>query len=385
MEPTQKTDSSILIAHLADSHLRDTQYATARRGIDFFEAFKAAVELACDKADVLVLVGDIFDRPRPSPRVIGQLMQIHQIISSKNKMCLATTGNHDWGEPTWLSILFPPGDSGGIVALDDRSVTFRGFEFTGVRQRNAGSFREDIAEIEKQARKSDVVLFHGLVDGVVPFFAGLQDPLRADELPVSKTNKAWLLGDIHIQGYTERSRPGGGMCLIGYPGSTEMCQAAEPKAKSVPLIRLTKESAVLEDRIPVPTRPYITGVIETEDDLDAFIREQAEPVASQHPVVSVKFNRELTQTIERLHSILDAQRAVIRCYPLPELKAHTARAVDDGIDEYGMEHFVSKRFASDAELGQVALDLLHRGEEDSNNIVSEFVERRLASTGVRED
>ncbi len=395
MAKSQIAESPLLIAHLADTHLRDSQYATARRGVDFFEACKAAVKAACRQADLLVLVGDIFDRARPSARVIGQLIQLDQILKEAGKPMLAVTGNHDWCEPTWLSTLFPDrlvdnaqlaDDASGIIPIDGTKVTFRGYKFVGIDPHNAGAFRQNLAQITVEAREADVVLYHGLVDGVVPFDIYIASPLHVRDFPVSKNNKAWLLGDIHMQGYQGIPRPGGGECLVGYPGSTEMCSAAEPVAKSVPLLVLTKESMEQAGQIAFPTRPYIQAEIHTEAQLDT-VMEQVQAVADQHPVVVVQFSRELPQTINRLHATLDAQRAVIRCYPLPGTKQKNAERETDGPEgeELGMAHFVSKRFEGRTELQDVALALLDRGESDAEGIIAGFIEKRLAAVAVRED
>ena len=391
--------SSILIAHLADIHLRDSQYATARRGIDFFASAKDAVQKACKAADVLVLVGDNFDKARPSPRVISQLMQLDRILQEAGKVCLAVTGNHDWSDPTWLDTLFPGRIRGhtedgldavsekeyGIIPVDGRRVSYKGFIFAGIKPYTVGHFRAHLAEVTVQARGADVVLYHGLVDGVVPFYIHAKDPLHISEFPVAKENKAWLLGDVHMQGYRIDDRPGGGKVLTGYPDSTEMCSALENPEKRVPIIKLTKDAADVVDYIPIKTRPFIAAEVATEEQLDALMK-RITPVADQHPVVVCKFDRGLTQTINRLHSTLDAQRAVIRCYPLPSRKVVTKREkTHEGQEELSMEHFVSKRFEGRNELETVALSLLHRGESDAENIVTAFIERRLESVAIRED
>jgi len=388
MGQDKATEGSILIAHMADTHLRDTQYATAKRGLDFEAAFLQAVEKSCAAADIVVLVGDIFDKPRPSARVIGQLLKADMLARHAGKIILAVTGNHDWCAPTWLSTLFPEGASrtSGIVPLDDDVFEFEGFVFAGVQPHNHTGFREKITDVTKRARGADVVLYHGLVTGVVPMYGGLKDPLRVDELPVAKENKAWLLGDIHITGYVTVDRPGGGKCLIGYPGSTEMCTAAEPTEKVVPLIRLSKDAATKDGHIALDTRRFIRATVRTDEDLDNLMRDVADD-ADSHPVVVVDFARSVPQTVNRLHSTLDVQRSVVRCYPLPSDAAVAPRegSSDAGTEQLSVDFFVSRALSDDPDLESVGLDLVARGDTDAANIVSEMIEKRLAAAGVREE
>jgi DNA repair exonuclease SbcCD nuclease subunit len=398
---TQATpNGDLLIAHISDTHLRDSQYAAARRGQDFFDGFLNAVGVALEAADVICITGDIFDRPRPSSSVVAQLMEIDLRIRRAGKVAFAITGNHDWMTPTWLQTLFPgrvlgPTDDGvetlrenetGIVPMDNSSAVFRGYRFVGLTPHSGASFRNELANITVQVRKADVVLFHALVDGVVKFPIHIPEPLHVSELPISKQNSAWLLGDIHTQGYVERDRPGGGKCLVGYSASTEMCSASEPVEKSVPIIRLNADGAKLERTIPFRTRPFINASVHTAEQLDALMG-RITAVADQHPVVVVQFDRQLPQTINRLHSTLDAQRAIIRCYPLPEVKTSAARETDspDAVAELTMEHFVSRRFEDRPDLQKVALDLLARGEDDAGAIIGELIESQLVTHAVREN
>jgi DNA repair exonuclease SbcCD nuclease subunit len=390
MASEKTTKSSILIAHLADTHLRDSQYTTAKRGLDFFEAAKSAVLKACDAADVIVLVGDVFDSARPSPRVIGQLMQLDNILSEKGKVMLTTTGNHDWCSPTWLSTLFPgrlssdrtvDSSARGVIPIDGELVDYCGFKFVGVHPYSASSFRHNCAETADAVRDADVVLYHGLVDGIVDLYAG-QDALHVREFPISENNKAWLLGDVHIQGYVNVDRPDGGQTLVGYPGSLEMCSASEPTDKSLPLIRVTRSEATVQESLPLCIRPFISREIDSLMDLDALMEDVAK-IADSHPVVIAKFNRGLPQTINRLHSVLDAQRAVIRCYPLPVKKSARIRAVDKELSpSLSMEHFVTNRFKDRQDLEEIAVALLHRGDADAVGILSSMIETRLENTSV---
>jgi len=261
---------------------------------------------------------------------------------------------------------------------------FRGIKFATVNPYSASAFRHKLAEITVQVRDADVVLYHGLIDGIVPIYTGLSDPLTVDDLPISKNNKAWLLGDLHMPGFVNPERPGGGTCLVGYPGSTEMCSSSEPLQKEIQLVKVDKDTAERIDPVPIETRPYITTKVHTEEDLEELMEKVAK-VASDHPVVNVEFNREVPEVINRLHSMLDAQRSVIRCYPLPLDKKVVAReqgGTDDA--ELTMDHFVEKRFKEKPELAEVALDLLHR-DTDAHNIITDYVEKRKEAFAIVEE
>lgn len=385
------TESSLLIAVIGDIHLRDTQYATSRRGLDFFDAARRAVIAACkSEADILISTGDNFDVARPSAKVIGQMVQLNQELVKRGKRMLCITGNHDYSNPTWLETLFPVDDDAdhssltGIIPIDGRTVVEKGFKITGLPPYTAAAFREQIAHTELQVRESDVIVYHGFVTGITPVYAGNSNALDVSELPTSASTKAILLGDIHVQQYISRKGAAGQDVLVGYQGSLEMCSSSESTEKSIPLIRVDREGASVVDKIPLTIRPFITRKVHTEEDLDRLIADVT-AVADQHPVVPVEFDRSLPQTLSRLHSVLDAQRAVIRCYPLPNTKEVVTREqTSRDSSDLGMEHFISKKFNDSAELTDVALQLFARGESDAANIISAFIESRLNNTGIRD-
>jgi DNA repair exonuclease SbcCD nuclease subunit len=290
------------------------------------------------------------------------------------------TGNHDYSSPSWLSTLFPDpcADAvSGIYPLDGLFVSFRGFTITGIPPYTARVFEEKYEEISTQTRHSDVVLYHGFVTGIVPAFTGDKRVLDVAGLPLSSRNKAVLLGDIHVQGFVNKPRPGGGEVLIGYPGSLEMCSKSESTNKSIPMIRLNSDSATVESLVPLEIRTFISKTVKTTEDLDNLVAEVS-AVKHSHPVVLVEFDRGLTETVTRLHAILDMQRSVVRCYPLPQ-EARTAARVKDNedADTLGIEHFVSSRFAEEPELGDVAMRLLRNGDNNAASIIGDFVQASL--------
>lgn len=376
---------------MGDIHLRDTQYATSQRSGDFASAFGRAITAAkAAGADCICCCGDNFDVSRPSAKAISQMMLADAHLRDLKLPMFTITGNHDYSSPTWLRTLFPGRGSNdfGIIPTDGQTFDFRGIKIVGIPPYTAKTFREKQAEIEILTRDADVVLYHGFVTGIVETFVGDKHPLDVADLPVSQNTKALLLGDIHIQGYVTRDRPGGGQTLIGYPGSLEMCSKSEPTEKSIPMIRVSKVAATIDNNVPLTIRPHFARVVRTPEDLDKLIAEVT-PVADQYPVVLVEFDRSLPHTVTRLHGVLDPQRCVIRCYALPTENFHATRTEHGPADEQqlGMEHFVTKRFDGDAEveLLDVALALLVRGDKDANNIVSDFVQKRMDSMAIREE
>jgi DNA repair exonuclease SbcCD nuclease subunit len=394
MEQGTTADRPVLIGHIADTHLRDTQYATSARGEDFYHAFRRAVLAGLNEVDLFVLVGDIFDKARPSPRVVGHLTAIDTILRSACKTMLAVTGNHDWSSPTWLAALFQdrdPSTAVGIVPLDDQIAVRHGVTFLGLPPYDAAEFRSKSATIEMRVRDADVVLYHGLVHGVAPFNAPLSDPLRVDELPVSTRNKAWLLGDIHINSYQTIASPSGGQVLVGYPGSLEMCDASESTEKRLPIIAVSPAAARVSKTIPLAIRPFLSAEIRTAAELEDVcdrLRRMTDPV------VVVRFDRALPQTVNAIHAIQDPQRAIIRCYPLPRERTGTdgkgAAEKKEAVAEkeksaLTLLDFVHQRFAGDPELDSVAQALAVRGAEDAAAIFDDFIQASLAKNSIREE
>lgn len=375
MEQETTAKSELLIAHMGDIHLRDAQYANTGRSLDFYHAFEQAIHATKD-VDVIVCCGDIFDSSRPSPRVIGQLIRIDHLLQQLGMTMLCITGNHDRANPTWLLTLFPRENGPGIVPLDDRSTIINGFTFTGIQPYTANQFRSNASLIAEQCREADVVMYHGLVTGVVPMILNQDsNPLTVDDLPSSPRTKAVLLGDIHKQGWFHHES---GLCnkLVAYPGSLEMCSAAEDTEKSVPIIRLTKDGAKVIRTEKLQTRLFISAKVRTNEELNALIV-KLQGVASQNPVVVVEFDRGLNDAIYRIHTAVDVDKALVRCKPLPHANAAYVRQTIGEEEGRTIKDFMSAKLSDDEELEATALALIDRGDEDAANILAELIERNL--------
>ena len=374
-----------LLGVSGDAHFRDTQYARASRGRDYYDAKIRLVEEAGRKGvTVLLDTGDFFNSSRPSAAVIQMATKLNIVLKKNGIAMLTVTGNHDWSTPTWLDTLFPDADPEdfGIIPMDDRRVDIRGFVYQGVRPYSPSGYRANENEIKALCAGADVVLMHATVNGIVECGVDPDRMLDVSELPFVEGVKLIALGDLHYFGFTQHRG-----VLVGYPGSSEMGSAAEPVDKVLPIVRLTKLAAVLDEAVPLRIRPFVARTIRTQEDADALL-EVLRPIATEHPVVVCKFSREVPEVLSRTFALLDAQRAVIRFEPLPSKEETAAdRARDEDIEAHGIEYFLHARFGGEEHANELSLslDLLARGETDAANILSNYVERRKAELAVREE
>ncbi len=383
--PSVSAKNELMLAITGDAHLRDSQYARASRGRDFYDAKLRTIEAATGAGiKVMLDTGDIFNVSRPSAGVIRQIIQLDRRLKRLGMVMLAVTGNHDWSTPTWLQTLFPDAEPEefGIIPMDDRRVTVGGFVFQGIRPYTPSGYRENEKEIKAQCQGADVVLMHATVNGIVE--CGVQPDRMLDysELPFVEGVKLIALGDLHYFGFiTHRG------VLLGYPGSTEMGSASEPTAKVLPLVKLTAKEALIAEVVPLTIRPFFSPTVKTEADVDALIA-QLQPCKDKHPVLIGKFSREVPAAISRTFAMLDPQRAVIRWQALPAKEETPAeRARVEEIDAHGIEYFLHARFGAPDRKNEISLslDLLARGEQDAANILTDYIERRQQELAVRED
>lgn len=365
--------NSIKIGHLADSHLKDARLGNPKKGEDFYLGLVSALEAGEKEVDLFVHVGDIFDVARPGPRVIGQLMQVDQLLKKMKKKMLCVTGNHDWNATPWFRVLFPSPGEYGIHPLDDASCEFGGFRFTGVRPHNAASFMENYNAIQQLTENADVVLYHGFVAGIVPIHTGDKIVLNVDQLPRSAKNKAILLGDIHVQRYIKK-----GGCLIGYPGSTEVIKKDEDLEKSMPIVTLSREDASLSGGVAIKTRKYLTAKITTADALEDFVK-LVKDNAHLHPVVNFQYDNEVPGVLSRVFAVADPTKCLVRPEKLPRQKESMSRDSSDVGDQgLSVTDFFRQSLGEpeDIDILKLALDIMNQ-PEDVTPLVQHFIEEQI--------
>ena len=227
--------------HVSDVHLGFDRYDSKERTLDFFYAFKDAIEKYAvgEQVDFVLIGGDLFEHRNIKPAILNHAQLCLQTLQDANIPVLAIEGNHDnapYGtKSSWLRYLsdwgllklLEPGDvangdafysawnddtmRGGYIDLDC-GVRVLGSSWYGAAAPRA---IEQIAEALAQlppAPGPSVLMFHHGLEGQISRYAGA---LRYSEmLPLKKAGIDYLaLGHIH-KSYAEEG-------WIFNPGSVE--------------------------------------------------------------------------------------------------------------------------------------------------------------------
>lgn len=130
------------ILHTADNHLGVTRYAKIdsltglnARGLDFLTAFQHVADLALtEKVDVLLMVGDLFNRLNPHPRYILEVIRKLKQVAAAGITSIIVSGNHETPRmATSLNPLQFLGELEGVhVAVEPTTVTVGEYDFVCV-------------------------------------------------------------------------------------------------------------------------------------------------------------------------------------------------------------------------------------------------------------
>lgn len=211
--------------HLADVHLGFDRYDNKERSLDFFRAFRDALEkyAIAAQVDFVIIAGDLFEHRNLQPATLNQAQVCLQMLQDANIPALAIEGNHDnlpYGTKTsWLRYL---ADWGLLILLEPEVTTEGTFVYQpwspesrrggyldldcGVRVIGSNWYGSAAPQaIQKMAvaiqelptsSKRSVLLFHHGLEGQVARYAGA---LRYNEvLPLKQAGIDYLaLGHIH--------------------------------------------------------------------------------------------------------------------------------------------------------------------------------------------
>lgn len=307
----------IKIIHTADWHLRDMQFGFASRAKDFTDSVFRIVDIAAERGVAYILcAGDILNSKRPSSNNISDLMRLNQKLLQLGIKLFVITGNHDKCHPSWIRVLQEEMEENGQCAIYDidfkliKMLGDNNKEYTvyGVPDMAPDDFREKCGSFPK----ADFMMQHTLVKDFAAFDAG-DKVLKVEDLPTDKY-KAILLGDIHVHKYIRKDG-----CLIGYPGSTELCSRNESVDKFVTLITLEDSGDVKHESIPLKlNKPIIAEDVRTEDEVNALLL-RIENVKDEYPTILVRKDPRFTDLYMRIARIVDMSKCIIRVANLQQV------------------------------------------------------------------
>lgn len=332
----------IRLIHTADIHLRDQQYGRFDRGQDFTDALFRVIDVAMSvKAHGIIMSGDILDSKKPSSKNIKDIIELNSRLQAAKIPMYAITGNHDKSTPSWLSVLNQKIKIGTqwIIDMDwaQEIIKAGGMELKihGIPDCAPDKFREYTENI----RPGDILMFHAPIREFASFKMNA-DALELKDIPTDKF-RAVLLGDIHTHDYRAV-----GNCIVGYPGSTELCRATEAPEKFVSLFVFSDDGSIVRTPIPLlSSRTIIMRDVNNEQDVLDTI-EDIKRKAGNNALILIRKHPDMFDVYSRLAAIVDVRNAILRVRNIPGAISNLLNAKKN-IELEISEHKEPKDFLSD--------------------------------------
>ncbi|MEM1619433.1 MAG: exonuclease SbcCD subunit D [Fervidicoccaceae archaeon] len=265
-----------LIAHIADTHLGYAQLSLEEREEDVYSLFEEAVRRAVleERADLVVLSGDVFDKPRPPNKALVRFRRALEVAEERGVKVVAVAGEHDLVKTRrdvsvlevapllveGLVVLWPPGSSGRPHKLEVRTssstlVLYGAPAYPRTPQR-LEHYRGLFARYEREARAEEgvkVLAAHLPVEGFMS--SEFEPSLPRAHLP--RGFSYYALGHLHARAWA-RTEEG---ALLAYPGSIDVLNRGEIESwrregKGFYLVDLSGDEARIE-RVDLDVRPQI--------------------------------------------------------------------------------------------------------------------------------
>lgn len=367
----------IKVIHTADWHLRDMQFGKNARAQDFTDSVFRIVDIAVQNGvDYILCAGDILNSKRPSSRNIADLIRLNQKLLTNNVKLFVITGNHDKCQPSWIKVLQDEMAETGhcaIYDIDFQLVSMKGrdgkeYTIYGVPDMAPDDFREKSADFPA----ADFMMFHALIKDFAAFDAG-DKVLKVSDLPSDKY-KAILLGDIHTHKYIDLEN-----CVVGYPGSTELCSRNESVDKFVTLFTLKDNGTLERDSIPLKlNKPIIAEDVRTIEEANELLIKINE-LKDEHPTILVRKDPSFTDLYIRIARIVDTSKCIIRVTNIQQagfkLLNIVSRKTDNPTGKQPVD-FVADYFPCNSDIFGLAQALCDP-QASTAYLIENFIDKRL--------
>lgn len=372
------------IMHIADLHLRDSQFGRPDRGPDFTNAVFTAIEEAAARDIKHILVaGDILNSKKPSSANVADLIDISNKLVQHGITMLAIPGDHDACDLSWINALKRTKGVTGIIDVTNTIYTISlANSVTNITVYGAPKAKMHPEEFRQESSDwpaATILLYHGPVKE----FAGFQmpdDAIGLVDLPTDRY-EVIALGDLHSCRYVEYNG-----CLVGYPGPTEYCSANEPPQKSVTILRFDEAGHFLKlnpdtDIVPIRTRCVIQRTVRNEEEMAVLIQDLTK-VAAHDPIVHVWHDTCVPAVFERLSHIVDPRKGILRVQNKGSMDGVPTTAHFGSLEENteGLQKHAADFVSEFSFVGDPTYDVkvtLCDPQESPGPVLDKYVEQRL--------
>ena len=235
---------------------------------DSYASFRQIVDFCLRNVSVhggtaLILGGDVFDSPRPSPDAVEVFTEGMVRLEEANIRAFHVVGQHERDHSAMWSSVYHH-----CRSLSRAAVAFPPFDIAGMDNMPADELRDALSKLTPATA---VLVLHQACKGAVPDVEGRCD-LDPDWIP--PTVKLVLLGDIHTPWDYTREVSDNGIVKktrFIYPGSIAMQSLDEPPEKKFVHVIFDDAGNFEVNYVPLKTRPFLRQVLSRSEDVEASL------------------------------------------------------------------------------------------------------------------
>lgn len=379
MNETNNSHKTVRLCHTADNHLRRSHLGTTAMSETFRKGFRAAIHKTIEvNGDALLICGDLLQSLTPTVEDMMCLQDLHKELVDARIPAYLIVGNHDYVIPHWGELLqrgYGEETGCGFIVLHNEARTVNGVRIFGSNAQSRDELITQLDEFSDVDDKPHVIMWHGMVKEFGDF--GEEEKMSIYDFP------DWVrfaaLGDLHITDYRKNQRNG---MVIGYPGSTEMCEASESPDKSIGVIDMTPEGVSAYTTEPIETRTYLNIKVRNAEDLEKAVL-KIQRHEDENPVIMAEYVDDVENALPRLKSAT-AKPHIFRYRRVPaEVARHEASntGAEEITDLKTPEIIMNELYQLRGAAHDMARALL-RPEVDIHAELDNYMKRRKAELGI---
>ena len=209
----------MLIGVMSDLHLGYRQYGLIEREQDFYDQYKKCIDELMD-CDIVLIAGDIFDKPNPSPAAIVEFQAGIEKLKNNGIKVKGIKGNHTMlkrkDHISADEIFYNNYELLNIDGSSDNSVNFYGIDYCGT---DINKFNTELAEVRKNTQNGlNILLVH---ESFAEYCGFSGEPLQYHEIDWGDIDIV-ICGHIHNALLDDVVKP-----AFLQPGSIERCSLTE--------------------------------------------------------------------------------------------------------------------------------------------------------------